>query len=413
MRSIMDKAPRWVLNYGILVIFAVLAIVLFLTLFIKFPNTLSAPVLIVSEQTTFKIYSRSEGKVIFVKKNFDVVEKDEVIAFFDKGINIDQILMFDSYLTGVLSQFSGLQNPVEFSMPNFRELGEFENGYFELKLMMSEFNQILNDSSYMKKIGFHNRSLQHFKNINENLLRQKKLHSEEEALYSSNLELKEKLYEFGASSILELNEYQRINSQISKSSLNIDFNIENNSLSLVEKERLIYNEVTDRVKVIENKLFEVLRYFVILRNGIDLWKTENLIISPGRGVLDFSDFKDQYQFVTRGKELLSVIPEVSSYRGEARLSMANSGLIAEGQKALIALDNYPSREFGFLEGSVALISEIPYENSYVVEIELPGYNLSNSGYEFSSLNNVTGSVEIVTEDLSLFNKLFYSLRSSK
>src|SRR5690606_42104511 len=52
------------------------------------------------------------------------------------------------------------------------------------------------------------------------------------------------------------------------------------------------------------------------------------------------------------------------------LPISGFGKIEVGQQARIKLNNYPSYEFGHLEGVVSKLTEIPNENSYQVEITL-------------------------------------------
>jgi len=89
----------------------------------------------------------------------------------------------------------------------------------------------------------------------------------------------------------------------------------------------------------------------------------------------------------------------------------NTGKLKVGQKAIVRLSNYPDREFGVLEGKLVNISKIPDgEGFLILEIELSKQLTTSFGIELEFQQEMTGSAEIVTEDLRLLERLFYQLR---
>jgi len=100
-----------------------------------------------------------------------------------------------------------------------------------------------------------------------------------------------------------------------------------------------------------------------------------------------------------------------SYLVRAKAIGLNTGKLKVGQKAIVRLSNYPDREFGVLEGKLVNISKIPDgEGFLILEIELSKQLTTSFGIELEFQQEMTGSAEIVTEDLRLLERLFYQLR---
>ncbi|MBI2279245.1 MAG: hypothetical protein HYU68_00920 [Bacteroidetes bacterium] len=90
----------------------------------------------------------------------------------------------------------------------------------------------------------------------------------------------------------------------------------------------------------------------------------------------------------------------------ATIPVTGFGKIKTGQKARIKLSNYPSYEFGHLEGVVSKLTEIPNENSYQIEITLNNGMTSSYNKLLTFTPEMTGTAEIVTDDLRVMQRIF-------
>jgi len=94
----------------------------------------------------------------------------------------------------------------------------------------------------------------------------------------------------------------------------------------------------------------------------------------------------------------------------AELPIFSSGKVKVGQQVNIRLENYPFEQFGLLRGSITSISEIPNENKYFVTIELPQKLITSQNKAIAFKQQLTGTTEIITEDLRLLERFFYQFR---
>ena len=78
----------------------------------------------------------------------------------------------------------------------------------------------------------------------------------------------------------------------------------------------------------------------------------------------------------------------------------------------IKLLNYPSDEFGELNGKVKSISLTPdEEGNYLINVELPQNLKTTYGKTIAFRQEMKGTADIVTEDLRLIERFFYQLRN--
>ena len=97
--------------------------------------------------------------------------------------------------------------------------------------------------------------------------------------------------------------------------------------------------------------------------------------------------------------------------GKLLLPAQNAGKVAVGQKVFIKLDNYPYQQYGVLIGEVLNFSISPNdENNYTVFISLPNGTLTSYNKTFDFTQELLGNAEVITEDLSVAERLFFKFR---
>ena len=98
--------------------------------------------------------------------------------------------------------------------------------------------------------------------------------------------------------------------------------------------------------------------------------------------------------------------------GRVTLPIRNSGKVKKGQKVIIKLDNYPFEEWGSLNGKISSISEVPKQGEqsfYTLFISLDDLKTS-FGKNIVFKQEMQGTGEIVLEELTVLQRIFYQLR---
>lgn len=147
-----------------------------------------------------------------------------------------------------------------------------------------------------------------------------------------------------------------------------------------------------------------------LLSRIAVWKDLHLFVAPQAGVVTYHRLRHESSFVSAGGLVVSIVPEGGAVIGQIELPAREFGKVKVGHPVPIDLDTYPAREFGFVEGRVATISPLPVEGTYRIDVDLQHGLTTPQQPEIEFRHEMTASSRIVTEDLSLLQRIFFQFR---
>ena len=151
--------------------------------------------------------------------------------------------------------------------------------------------------------------------------------------------------------------------------------------------------------------------FSNLKAQVKIWENNYLLTSPIGGIVTFTKFWSENQSVNKDEPVLAIVPDnPGKFIGRIYLKMQRSGKVKPGQDVNIKLSSYPYLEYGIVRGKVVTKSLVPSGDAYVIEIELPNglTTLYNRKLDFNQ--NMQGIAEIITEDMSLLQKIVNPFR---
>ena len=150
-----------------------------------------------------------------------------------------------------------------------------------------------------------------------------------------------------------------------------------------------------------------------LQSRIAQWEARYLLVAPRSGQVSFSDFWSEQQFVRAGQTVMSVVPNLNKETEEQVLAQlrgptCNFGRVAVGQSGRIYLDNFPHQEYGALRGTVRSLSALPKQEYYRVSVTFPNALITQYGRQIPFTQQLSGRAEIITKELRLLERFFYS-----
>jgi HlyD family secretion protein len=156
--------------------------------------------------------------------------------------------------------------------------------------------------------------------------------------------------------------------------------------------------------------------FENLKSQINKWGQTYLVKTPITGKVTFTQIWSKNQNVQMGEVVATVIPEkATNIIGKVVIPSQGVGKVKIGQTVNIKFDNFPHMEFGLLRGSVKNISLVPTVTDkgtfYTAEIEIPDTLVSNYGKTLKFSQEMTGTAEIITDDIRLLERFLNPLRS--
>jgi len=81
-----------------------------------------------------------------------------------------------------------------------------------------------------------------------------------------------------------------------------------------------------------------------------------------------------------------------------------------GQRINIQLDGYPYLEYGFLTGCITSVASMPDKDTYTATFEIRNSQSTSYGKAIRQTGDLSGTGEIITEDLCVAERLIGPLR---
>jgi len=183
--------------------------------------------------------------------------------------------------------------------------------------------------------------------------------------------------------------------------------MENNLISYQNSLLSKTRELTD----IENQISEEQKKFIQGLNSFisdaENWKRQYVMTSPSNGKLIYGEFLQSNQSVALGQKLFYINPKNEQYYGEILLSQDASAKVKLGQSVLIKVRGYPYTEYGYLHGNIIYMSDIPIKDSvFFTKVDLIR---SKQDSLIILKPGVLGNAEIITEDKSIFKRIWDNL----
>ena len=421
IQDIIERMPR---NTGRAIVWFIVGLsvtMLFFGWLIKYPAVAKGPITITAKLSPVKLVSKTSGKINLLNhKSNDFVKEGEIVALIETSADLQDILTIDFILKN-LDLEAKITKDVLYRFPRNLNLGEMTEIYFRflnaLELTVrfpSNQNFRFQKEEYRLDIRSQNDIISQLDSL--------RLIKEKTKKVVINLMLKDSIQYYQIKGISE--------TEFDKTKLDYYNSLEN---SLFIQKDLLSSR--NQVKVLKNKFNQLTldQQSYEQKIGIDLisscgelkylirqWLMNYTFKAPITGKLEFLDFWKQNDFVESGKELFSVIPEQNNKEGNVYLPISGAGKVAVGQHVNIKLDNFPSNEFGVINGKVKSVSSLAgkkislSENqvtyAYLVVVELPNNLTTNYGSNLGFQYEINGVAEIITDKRRLIERLFDNLK---
>lgn len=412
VQEILTKVPNWMIRYGNTLFLLLILMLLFISWFIKYPDVIVTEVMVTTSLPPEKIYTRSHGQFeVFLATEGQTVSKEQVLAVIENSASYKDVLLLKSVVDTIDYIHSDFNFPIDELPPLV--LGDITTSFSQFENDYSDY--VLNEKlTPFKSESFANKmSVIEAKGRLEILRSQKELNKKELVFKEKDLERSRKIFDQGVISAKEKEQkeieflqaqrsYKSIETSISQMKELISSSHKNLKGTSIKKEQ---NDVKLKKKAIQS--------FLYLKKAIKDWENLYALTSSMNGKISFLSFWDKNQTVNANDLIFTIIPKNGkSFIGKIKAPVTNSGKIKIGQKTQIQLSNYPSDEFGELNGKVKSISLITdQDGNYLIDVELPKQLKTTYNKDIVFKQEMTGTASIITEDLRLIERFFYQLKN--
>jgi HlyD family secretion protein len=409
-QEVMGAAPNWLLRAGILVILLVIVAILIGSWFFRYPDIIVSQVSIVTQNPPVSLKSLASGKVtnIFYKEN-QQVKSDSVIAIIENTASYQDIV----YISGILDTLSDIRYFPDSLILN---LGELQQSYSSLLRIIRTSRNFDDLDYYGRKTESVQRQISDYNNYYAGLQKQIKIMEQENEISKTQFERDKSLFNEGVYAKVDYEKSEQSFLQQKRSYESSKTSLTNTQMQINQLRQEILD--LELQKIQEQNTFEIQmdESLESFKSQLAKWKQTYLIISPIDGNVTYNKVWSENQTVGAGELIATVIPDnETKIIGKIDIPSVGMGKIKPGQNVNIKLDNYPYMEFGMLRGKIKTISLVPVVAEqgifYTAEVELPSDLVSNYGKKIPFSQNLTGTAEIITDDLRLLERFLNPMRA--
>ncbi len=408
VKEIMGNPPKKILRWGTMVIFSVFVLFIFFAWIIRYPDTIPAPVEITTMNPPVTLVTKITGRIKFLYvKEGEKVKAGQLLAVMETTASIHDIELLRQTIDTI-------NKPELLSfqlLPDFSRLGELQGYYASFLKNLSDLNNYNKNDFYGSKITSLTDEINAIQEYIGRLIIKEKLYSENQKLEAKKFKRDSSLYTGNVipESELETSHQSLLRVNIDLQQVRLDHSAK--SIDLSEKKQLLQDYRINRIDEKE-KLISILgESFLNLKAQMNIWENSYLLISPIEGIVSFTSFWSANQSVVKDEPVINIVPvETGSFLGRINLKMQRSGKVKIGQLVNIQLSGYPYLEYGMVKGVVKSKSLVPAGDAYIIEIELPDGLTTLYGKKLDFTQNMQGTVEIITEDIRLLQKIINPFR---
>ncbi|WP_136468906.1 HlyD family secretion protein [Flagellimonas onchidii] len=411
VQEILTNPPAWIVRWGITLIFMFTIIILALSFMIKYPDFVTAKVIVTTERPTERIVARYSGALddIYIE-NGDTVKIGQRMAIIRNTARTRDVYFLKSILDTLPLKSSDLIFPI--SLTSNLILGDIETAYISFEKSYVDYSLLRDLDPYTNQLSGNRQSLAEIKLRLKDQIKQKQVLEQEYGLKKKDFERHQKLYEKGVISEQEFEtkklEFLQMEKNISTMAISISQMREAISSAGQTLKTTQINQQEDVTRFLAN----LSQSYNTLKKAIRDWEHTYMLSSSIEGVASFQEFWGTNQFINSGEVVFSILPtDRSTLVGKLTIPSQNAGKVTLNQKVLVKLDNFPYQQYGTLSGKVKNISISPdKEGNYFVYISLPRGTMTSYNRELPFDQELLGNAEIITEDLSVAERIFYKFK---
>lgn len=410
VRDVLSDPPKAIYKWGNTILLFFVILLGLLSWFIKYPDVITSPIIITTNIPPEKLIAKTSGKIeTILIKDKQNVNQNTALAVIENSANYKDVFS----LSLALSKGEGSIANFPFEKFATAQFGEIEQSFavFQKEYIANSLNEKLQPFKVESTAqSFEQRQLQERLQL---LISQKSINESELQIGKSDLNRYEGLYKKGVIATQEMEKQRLIYLQSQKNYKNLLSSISQLKSALNE-----LNRSSKTTKINENKENVVLERNVIqsfyqLKKAIKDWDLQYVFRSSVNGKVSFMQIWSVNQVINSGENIFAIIPSnENGYIGKVKAVAQNSGKIKTGQDVNIRLANYPDREFGILKGKVKSISLTPdKDGNLLLDISLPKGLTTSYKKDIQFQQEMSGTADIITEDLRLIERLLYQFRS--
>jgi HlyD family secretion protein len=418
VQEILGRPPQWIIRWGISIIFIVIAGLVVGSYFFKYPDIITATITVTTENLPAGVMAKTTGRIdtLFVHEK-QKVQKGDLLAVIENTANWEDVISIKNYELGIKRFDSISYGLTLLNSYGLLRLGEIQSTYNLFVKALEDYQYFIQTDYHHKKITVIQKQIYTQKEILQKTKTQLNLSSQQLSAAYQIFTIDSNLYEKKVLSSAEYQNSKHTYLQHLQSYENAKLSIDNQNMSILQSEQAIFDLEQQRDEQHNQLQIALTGTYEQLQTQIKIWEQTYLLVSPIDGVATFTKYWQKNQNVNTGEVLVTVVPnEETKIIGKILLLPQGAGKVKEGQFVNVKFDNYPHMEFGMVRVQIKNISLVPVtvdnnQKAYMLEVDFPNQLKTNYGKELAFSQEMTGSAEIITEDLRLLDKFLNPIKA--
>jgi HlyD family secretion protein len=406
MREMISNRPGWVVRNGNSFILVTLCGVLLFTWFIRYPDVIKGSMKLVAVNAPELLVAKSGGKLQkLLVSNESSVSKGQPLAFIESTGDHFQMLNLQAWIFSmeVVTRRDSLETLFRCTLPVCNDLGEVQSNYQDFEIVFKETQQVSANGYYQQKRAALTEDFANLSALSASRLKQQELMKQDYELQQIEYGAEDSLARQKVIAPIELN--QNKSKMIGKEQTLEQISAQVINDNLTERNKM--KEILDLKKAINDQREKFKASLFTLKSAVEKWLLQYVVTAPESGKLLFASFLQENEQLSNGQEMFYIQPPETLYYGQMLASQTGLGKIRTGQKVLIRVESYPSSEYGYLNGRVGYIFNMPTaKDSFMIKVDLPRGLLTNYSKPIFFRNNLDAEAEVITDDRRLLEKVF-------
>ncbi len=412
VQEILGRPPKWIVRVGISVIFVVVAGLFVGSYFLKYPDILPAPITVTTENLPAGVMAMTTGKIdtIAVAEK-QTVKEGELLAVIRNPAKLEDVMT----VKRMLEESDTLV--VETHGRASLQLGEIQSAFTAFDNALTDYRHFVEMDYHKRKIKVIQKQISAQKSLLQKTINQLNISRKQLSAAQKLFEIDSTLYNKSALSLVDYqsarNSFLQQQSSLESSKMSVD----NQQMSILQSEQSIFDLEQQRIDEEQRLTSALTTAKEQLSAQIRQWEQTYLLVAPCDGKVTFTKYWQKNQNVGAGEVLVTIVPDGDTkVIGKILLPQQGAGKVKVGQTVNVKLDNFPYLEYGMVKVCIRNISMVPIQvdentKAYMLEVEFPENLVTTYGKELTFSQEMTGTAEIITEDLRLLDKFINPIKA--
>jgi hypothetical protein len=374
---------------------------------IKYPDFVYGEFRLISSSPSITIPLPKEIQINqILKYDNEFVGKGEHILIFENNANYQDILNVENILQGQTNTDTCYVRIFKQIQDQTFNLGDLQTVFAQYYEKLFEFFVIVELKKHDKRVSQLERQLNLQYNLKKNFEDYTTMGNQEKVILKKTSSLDSILFSQKLDNEMEYIAKKQIALSKAKGIIQQEIEVKRNELEIIGLENAIETEKENKRENLIALCLQLKELTNKLNAGIGTWVMKYVVVSPIEGKLHFIGKIDAKRYIGQEETVIAITPESPLFKAVVKIPFQRAGKVKTTLPVHLKLNDYPFREFGFLEGRLSLLSDVAGAEYYMATVTLDNGLITTSKTKIVAKENMGGIAEIIVNDRSLLARLF-------